>query len=78
MFDSPLLRKYLAYNLRILSSDRPVQAGAFPDCARARLMADHPECQLELAAFPCVAIVGESHFLLFMIEKDHMWYYDTV
>src|SRR5210317_299508 len=48
--------------------------GAFPDCARARLVADHPECQLELAAFPCVAIVGESHFLLFMIEKDHIRY----
>jgi hypothetical protein len=26
MFDSPLLRKYLAYNLRILSSDRPVHS----------------------------------------------------
>ena len=54
------------------------KASAFPDSARARFMADHSERQFELAAFPCVAIVGESHFLLFMLEKDHIWNYDTV
>jgi hypothetical protein len=48
------------------------QARTFANRAGSRLMANHPEGELELAAFRRIAVVGEAHILPFMLEIDHI------
>jgi hypothetical protein len=48
------------------------EPGALADGPGSRLMANHSQRQLKLAALARISVVGQSHFLPFMIDKDHI------
>ena len=54
------------------------EPGALADRPGPRLVPNHSERELELAALGRIAVVGQSHINPFMLEKDHIQCYKTI